>query len=383
MKRNKSSVVYQYLPHNWVSYSDSDVSGAYSMKVNYWDYKEMDGLYNKRLNQQITRKLMIFRNSGGDTSEYGDVANEVIFKYVQVNNREGFPGVLGTISPLVFYCSQCGATKSFSQFTNDSSKLKCTKCHKKMKQLQMIYPCSCGEAKAVFTSNDLKKIYRFKPIPNDPKSNYRFTIVENGHEKSQEMLYKCTCGRTSYPYNAFDGRNYKSHSITTVNLIDPKEGKVLEFGVNAEKIQIGRWLHLISAKEYNEILDKPNQFFSSNLDEDEVEKKVKTLVQYGGIIEDVARKTILDKMKSNDSNNWLNEKIFEIDNHVQLSSNLSLSQQLIEFYTVKNPIGQLTLDSAIDKMISIDAIYDKSEITSIHKKIGIENAQVSFDIEIV
>lgn len=57
MKRSKSSVVFQYLPHNWVSYSDNTSLGAYSMEVKFWKYKELQGIYKKRLSQQIKSNL--------------------------------------------------------------------------------------------------------------------------------------------------------------------------------------------------------------------------------------------------------------------------------------------------------------------------------------
>ena len=68
------------------------------MKVNYWSLKEMEGIYEKRLNKQIKRKLNVFRNAGGDTSEFGDVSNEPSFKFVQVDPKEGFASIKGTIS---------------------------------------------------------------------------------------------------------------------------------------------------------------------------------------------------------------------------------------------------------------------------------------------
>ena len=383
MKRNKSSIVYQYLPHNWVSYSDGDLRGSYSMKVNYWSLKEMEGIYEKRLNKQIKRKLNVFRNAGGDTSEFGDVSNEPSFKFVQVDPKEGFASIKGTISPLVFYCNSCGFTKSFSKFPHDSSVLVCPKCKKKMKQIQLIYPCTCGNAKPVYTTNDPKKVYKFKPIANDPKSNFRFTVVENGHEKMVEMRHKCECGKTLYPLNAFDGRNYKSHSISVVNLIDEKEGDLLQYGTKAEKLQIGRWLELITEDEYKKILLEPNRYFSGEISEEEIESKIRTLVELVGMPEDVARATVMMKVSGSNSFNWLNEKINEIDSHVSLTSSQILSEELIEYFTVKNPLRKTVLSEALEKMISIDAIYDESEIEVLHKKLGISNVQISYDTEIV
>lgn len=383
MKRNKSSIVYQYLPHNWVSYSDGDLRGSYSMKVNYWLWKEMEGIYEKRLNQHIKRKLKMFRGAGGDVSEYGDVSEDISFKFVQIDPKEGFAPIKGTISPLVFYCNGCGFTKSFSKFPHDSSTLICPKCRKKMKQIQLIYPCTCGNAKPVFTTNDPGKIYKFKPIANDPKSNFRFTVVENGHEKTQEMVYKCECGKTRYPMNAFDGRNYKPHSITTVNLIDQKEGTLLQYGNNAEKLQIGRWLELVTEEEYKKILEDPNKYFSGEISNEEIETKVRTLIELAGMTEEVARATVMAKIKGSECFNWLNGKISEIDSHVSLLSNQTLSEELVEYFTVKNPLRKMELTEAIEKMISIDAIYDEAEIDELHKKMGICNVQVSYDTEIV
>lgn len=383
MKRNKNSIVYQYLPHNWVSYSDKDSRGSYSMKVNYWLSKNMEGIYEKRLNKQIKRKLIIFRNSGGDTSEFGDINKEIEFKYVQVDVKEGFPAIKGSISPLVFYCNSCGYTKSYNRFPHDSSSLSCPKCKKRLKQIQLIYPCTCGNAKPVFTTNDPKKIYKFKPIANDLKSNYRFTILENGYEKNQEMMYKCECGKTLYPMNAFDGRNYKVHSITVVNLIDSKEGDLLQFGINAEKLQIGRWLNIISEEEYKKILLEPKKYFTGEVDENEIEMKIQTLVNLANMPEDVARTTVMNSITGSHEYNWLIDKIQKIDSHVSDTSNQLLSEELIEYFTVKNPTSKMLLDEAINKMISIDAIFDKAEISALHEKLGITDVQISYDTEII
>lgn len=383
MRRNKSSIVYQYLPHNWVSYSDGELRGSYSMKVNYWSWKEMEDIYEKRLNQQIQRKLVVFRNAGGDTSEFGNV-NKSTFKYVQIDPKEGFAAIKGTISPLVFYCSGCGFTKSFRRFPHDSSALVCPKCKKKMKQLQLLYSCPCGNATPVYISNNQNKIYKFKPVANDPKSNFRFTVVENGHERIKEMTHKCECGQIRYPLNAFDGRNYKPHSITTVNLIDKKEGNLLQFGSKAEKLQIGRWLELLTEEEYKKILNEPNQYFVSEKSEEEIEEKIKVLLQYvPGMTEELARATIMNSPNESNLYNKLNELIIEIDSHVSLASNQVLSEELIEYFTVKHPLRKMGLSEAIKKMISIDSIYDESEINALHKSMGISNVQISYDTEII
>ena len=62
MKRSKSSLVFQYLPNNWISYSDNDNGkGSYSMRISYWNSKEVTDIYKDRLIKQIKRKLLVLK----------------------------------------------------------------------------------------------------------------------------------------------------------------------------------------------------------------------------------------------------------------------------------------------------------------------------------
>ena len=385
MKRSKSSVVFQYLPHNWVSYSDNTSLGAYSMEVKFWKYKELQGIYKKRLSQQIKKQLVIFRNSGGDTSEFGNLEDMNSFKFVEVDSQEGFEGIKGKISPLVFYCNKCGYTKSFNSSPTNYNSIKCPHCNKTMKQLQMIYSCTCGHAKPVFTTNRSDIIYRYKPRGGGGGGGGGFIVSSNGHERPQEMIYKCeNCGNALYPLNATDGRNYKPHSITSVNLINKYEGELLERGLDAEKLQIGRWLNLVSPEEYDKILHNPKVYFENDFDDEEIDNKVRVLVELAHMSPEVARQTVIDDLSNGTGDTkWFTDLLSKIDSHVLINSSSSLSEELVEYYTLKNPNDKCTLDQALEKMKSIDTITNDEEIYELQNKLGIKDVQISFDIEII
>ena len=107
MKRSKNQAVYKFLPRTWVSERD-DSNMAVTAQITKWNYKEMKGIYEDFIDNEIRRQIQLFGKRGGDISAFDLREDAHSFVIVEPNCIEDVPDIFGKMSPLVFYCSSCG-----------------------------------------------------------------------------------------------------------------------------------------------------------------------------------------------------------------------------------------------------------------------------------
>ena len=118
------------------------------------------------------------------------------FAIVETACNEGIPDIIGEISPLVFYCSSCGAVSDLrNPDAVDKYTWKCKNpdCGKwAVKQLQMIYACECGYAQPIKIPHVAGGKEFQVPAPMKPANNKNcFHKERQTSEKSmQEGLFK-------------------------------------------------------------------------------------------------------------------------------------------------------------------------------------------------
>ena len=159
MKRSKNQAVYRFLPEMWIS-ERNDTSEVVTSKIKNWNYRKMEGIYDKFIDSEIKRQIRLFENRNGDISAFNLQENTPSFEIVETACIENTPDIMGEISPLVFYCGSCGtAFEKKSAGAVDKYTWRCPECKKNsVKQLQMIYTCECGYAQPIKIPNFFSRI---------------------------------------------------------------------------------------------------------------------------------------------------------------------------------------------------------------------------------
>ena len=151
MRRSKHQAVYKYLPGVWTSYKGDEKKldgNSITIKIDKWNFRDVSNIFTDMLTGQILRSIRLFKARGGNVSSFISTGGNNDLRYVSSARIEDIADIYGSISPLVFYCSSCGKTVSYSEekYFNEKGWI-CPKCKRKdMKQLQMVYSCKCGAA---------------------------------------------------------------------------------------------------------------------------------------------------------------------------------------------------------------------------------------------
>jgi len=184
----------------------------------------MENIYHNFIEGEIKRQIGLFGKRGGDINAF-NLEGDNCFMVVEPACNEGIPDIIGTMSPLLFYCSSCQHTfQKNSANQVDNRTWKCPNCEKySVKQLQMVYTCECGYAQPI------KKPYvkgvtdlLYKPNQNQ----YKMYYCQGNSEKTAEFAILCpNCQARLVPDNAESSRNYKPFSLRIVNLVDKRSGE--------------------------------------------------------------------------------------------------------------------------------------------------------------
>ena len=247
MKRSKTQAVYRFLPEMWISEKD-DSERAVSAKIKNWNYIKMSDIYEDFIEGEIKRQIKLFGDRGGDISAFDLSPDTHSFSIVETACNEGIPDIIGEISPLVFYCSSCGAVSDLrNPDAVDKYTWKCKNpdCGKwAVKQLQMIYACECGYAQPIKIPH-VQGVKNFKFRPNE--TQYKMFYRSGNSEKPAEFVQICpNCNSRLVPDNANSGRNYKPFTLKVINLVDQRNGQFYKKGIDAQKTIVCRWFDKLS-----------------------------------------------------------------------------------------------------------------------------------------
>ena len=398
MKRSKTQAVYRFLPEMWISEKD-DSERAVSAKIKNWNYIKMSDIYEDFIEGEIKRQIKLFGDRGGDISAFDLSPDTHSFAIVETACNEGIPDIIGEISPLVFYCSSCGAVSDLrNPDAVDKYTWKCKNpdCGKwAVKQLQMIYACECGYAQPIKIPH-VQGVKNFKFRPNE--TQYKMFYRSGNSEKPAEFVQICpNCNSRLVPDNANSGRNYKPFTLKVINLVDQRNGQFYKKGIDAQKTIVCRWFDKLSTADYDEILNNIELAFSDAFKSDAQRRNVKQQVRAlidAGMLPPEMFESAVNNMLQNAPNTKSVERYVAIcddlfsrkktENPVGYAEWLShFSFKLMQYDTLKYAKRIITLEEAIQRQLDMEFIDSPEEVTALNKKMGITNMQVSCDIQII
>ena len=398
MKRSKTQAVYRFLPEMWISEKD-DSERAVSAKIKNWNYIKMSDIYEDFIEGEIKRQIKLFGDRGGDISAFDLSPDTHSFAIVETACNEGIPDIIGEISPLVFYCSSCGAVSDLrNPDAVDKYTWKCKNpdCGKwAVKQLQMIYACECGYAQPIKIPH-VQGVKNFKFRPNE--TQYKMFYRSGNSEKPAEFVQICpNCNSRLVPDNANSGRNYKPFTLKVINLVDQRNGQFYKKGIDAQKTIVCRWFDKLSTADYEEILNNIELAFSDAFKSDAQRRNVKQQVRAlidAGMLPPEMFESAVNNMLQNAPNTKNVERYVAMcddlfsrkktENPVGYAEWLShFSFKLMQYDTLKYAKRIITLEEAIQRQLDMEFIDSPEEVTALNKKMGITNMQVSCDIQII
>ena len=398
MKRSKTQAVYRFLPEMWISEKD-DSERAVSAKIKNWNYIKMSDIYEDFIEGEIKRQIKLFGDRGGDISAFDLSPDTHSFSIVETACNEGIPDIIGEISPLVFYCSSCGAVSDLrNPDAVDKYTWKCKNpdCGKwAVKQLQMIYACECGYAQPIKIPH-VQGVKNFKFRPNE--TQYKMFYRSGNSEKPAEFVQICpNCNSRLVPDNANSGRNYKPFTLKVINLVDQRNGQFYKKGIDAQKTIVCRWFDKLSTADYEEILNNIELAFSDAFKSDAQRRNVKQQVRAlidAGMLPPEMFESAVNNMLQNAPNTKSVERYVAIcddlfsrkktENPVGYAEWLShFSFKLMQYDTLKYAKRIITLEEAIQHQLDMEFIDSPEEVTALNKKMGIANMQVSCDIQVI
>lgn len=398
MKRSKTQAVYRFLPEMWISEKD-DSERAVSAKIKNWNYIKMSDIYEDFIEGEIKRQIKLFGDRGGDISAFDLSPNTHSFAIVETACNEGIPDIIGEISPLVFYCSSCGAVSDLrNPDAVDKYTWKCKNpdCGKwAVKQLQMIYACECGYAQPIKIPH-VQGVKNFKFRPNE--TQYKMFYRSGNSEKPAEFVQICpNCNSRLVPDNANSGRNYKPFTLKVINLVDQRNGQFYKKGIDAQKTIVCRWFDKLSTADYDEILNNIELAFSDAFKSDAQRRNVKQQVRAlidAGMLPPEMFESAVNNMLQNAPNTKSVERYVAMcddlfsrkkaENPVGYAEWLShFSFKLMQYDTLKYAKRIITLEEAIQRQLDMEFIDSPEEVAALNKKMGITNMQVSCDIQII
>lgn len=341
----------------------------------------------------------MFGDRGGDISAFDLSPDTHSFSIVETACNEGIPDIIGEISPLVFYCSSCGAVSDLrNPDAVDKYTWKCKNpdCGKwAVKQLQMIYACECGYAQPIKIPH-VQGVKNFKFRPNE--TQYKMFYRSGNSEKPAEFVQICpNCNSRLVPDNANSGRNYKPFTLKVINLVDQRNGQFYKKGIDAQKTIVCRWFDKLSTADYEEILNNIELAFSDAFKSDAQRRNVKQQVRAlidAGMLPPEMFESAVNNMLQNAPNTKSVERYVAIcddlfsrkktENPVGYAEWLShFSFKLMQYDTLKYAKRIITLEEAIQRQLDMEFIDSPEEVTALNKKMGIANMQVSCDIQII
>ena len=359
----------------------------------------MSDIYEDFIEGEIKRQIKLFGDRGGDISAFDISPDTHSFAIVETACNEGIPDIIGEISPLVFYCSSCGTVTDLrNPDAVDKYTWKCKNpdCGKwAVKQLQMIYTCECGYAQPIKVPY-VQGVKDFKFRPNE--TQYKMFYRSGNSEKTAEFVQICpNCNSRLVPDNANSGRNYKPFTLKVINLVDQRNGQFYKKGIDAQKTIVCRWFDKLSTADYEEILNNIELAFSDAFKSDaqrrNVEQQVRALIDAGMLPPEMFESAV-NNMLQNAPNTKSVERYVamcddlfsrkKIEDPVGYAEWLShFSFKLMQYDTLKYAKRIITLEEAIQRQLDMEFIDSPEEITALNKKMGIENMQVSCDIQII
>ncbi len=387
MKINKNQALYRALPNCWTNYSASDkFDYKYACEVTVWNTKRVYGINENIIKDSIRRRVKSFDVAGGEVKEeFSDNAIDN-FEFVEAAMNDGVPDILCKINPQTYYCQDCGTVVYKPKA---KSAPYCEECSKKTgkkvrtNQLQMVYVCECGYADGVKPPKNDGSLKFYPKDSSDKHSQFRFQTKSGAIVQMRTQCPVCT--KQIYPRNAFDTTLFYSQNGSIVNLYNVKYAELLKkYQDDAEILMFAKWFNLISNDKFLQILEDPKDFFEHK----SKEPNDPQIIQLAKSLNITPEALIAAFDQSEVDADCINKIKNEIDSIIPLSTfscdELKLiTANLMEFDTLKYPLGIISLEEAIEKNIEIGNIVDENDIDILINKMHINKIQISEQVEMV
>jgi hypothetical protein len=391
MQRGLSQALYKYLPHSWIDFYKKVDRTPFTAYVTHWNSEEISP---KTLNKN--RLLLRVANTVSDFHENGNV-KDFIFPINEetYSVRTPSPGrnsdIISEVNPLTFFCGKCSKVHSYNtsdNFLRLNSKMKCSdpKCNGTLKQLNLVYACTCGWGGPITSIPCKNKEHGHKFLYY--YGDFTFRCKYEPYKKI-EIRKKCpSCDKILYTKNALDMSNYLPKSLTMIDLVDIELDKFLETNEDGSKIILSNWLGRISKDELKKIVKSRLNKENENEIEEKLNNYIKTYMDQFKMSEEQARMIALATISSDSNDEIVSSAIDEVHvsiNNLNEKSLNELAIQYLEYDTVLHPPNSYTsnLENAIKVSKKLNTNANPERYFDLSSKFGFKNVQASGDIPFI
>lgn len=396
MTRGVQQAIYKYLPGSWGDFYDSDSRISYTMKVSRWNSDKLEGVNKKRILNEVKNEIEQFVNRGGKILGFGSLAHDepLLDEYNILTPKCAddiqVPDIITNVSPLTFVCNKCNSVttfKSSSEYLQYPQNRKCKKdnCGGELKQIGLVYACSCGWASPVYANWCYNREHGNKYLKYKP-GGFKYRCSLDG--RSIEMITTCKdCKKKLFPKNISSGDIFIPFNFTIIELLNTQEENFLIEKEDASFIVIANWLNKIDNVEYLKLVKSATDEDSTNTD-GLYQLYLKQMIDYG-LPQEQAKSLARNMALQNDPN--ANRKNIIEDIRVKLDGDFAnmeyrlkkLAISLVEYNTIVNSDIKITIDQGIDMAMAQNAIFSPDDYLNIFDKYGFSKIEACGNIPLL
>lgn len=396
MSRSVNQAIYKYLPGSWGDFYDSDSRIAYTMQISRWNSDKLEGVNKKRILNEVKNEIKQFVNRGGKILGFGSLAqdsfslDEYNILTPKCSDDVEVPDIITNVSPLTFACSKCHGVTTFKnsrEYLQYPKNRKCQKnnCGGELKQIGLVYACTCGWASPVKANWCYNKEHANKHLKYS-SGEFKYTCTLDG--RSIEMIAICKdCNQRIFPKNISSGDIFIPFNFTIIELLNSQEENFLIEKDEAPFIVIANWLDKIDSNEYSKLVKATMNEDSTNAD-DLYQLYLSQMIS-NGLSEEQAKPIAQNMALQNDPNANRRSIIQEIKtkldgDFVNTEYGLrKLAISLVEYKTIVDSDVKITIDQGIDMAMAQNAIFSPDEYYNIFDKFGFSRIEACGNIPLL
>lgn len=391
MPRSIHQAIYKYLPGAWGDFYDRESRIAYTMLVKYWNSTNLENINKKRIVSEVNNEVKQFIIRGGKAQGFGEIIpKEYAVLTPKCADNPEIPDIISHVSPLTFVCGKCSRITTFNTSERylrykDNRYCKHDNCGGELKQIGLVYACSCGWADHIYPSKCNVGDHGIKYLKYWP-GEYTYTCLKDG-TKIQMIRICPECRKTITPKNISSGDIFLPFNFTMIELLDYAEENFLIENEDSSNIVIANWLEKISDKEYLN--------FVKNIDKEETNTEHEMYYTFleqllnGGVPETQAKGIAKNMVMANHPNSKLNSildiiKPLITGNHLADEYSLKkLAISLVEYKTILESKVKITIEEGIDRAMSQNSIFSPDEYLKIFDKYGFSRIEACGEIPLI
>lgn len=387
MQRGLNQALYKYLPLSWIDFYKKVDRTAYTAFVKNWNSSILNGVNSRRLLMKVNQSVDEYRERGR-VRDFVFPINEENYDVRTLESGIN-SDIITEVNPLTFFCGNCMKVHSYNTsdiFYKKNPRRKCTNCSGTLKQLKLVYSCSCGWAGPVKPIPCINKAHGYDHLHYSGK--FTFYCSYEKHRKI-EIRKKCpSCGKTLYSKNPLDMGNYIPLSLTMIDLVKTKLDDFVTENEKGPHLIVSHWLNQLSKDQ----LDKAVRN-SGNVDsEEDTNRKIKELIDMYINQLNLPKEQAISIAKATVENEQQDKGIDAALNYISvvltrndLTSLSELALQFLEYDTVINPprMSISTLENAIEVSKKLNTNARPEKYQEVAKQFGFNHVQASGDIPFI